>query len=32
MASLINQEKNIEERLEQLEQLAGIAKKSVITK
>jgi len=32
MTSLINQEKNIEERLEQLEQLAGIAKKSVITK
>jgi len=32
MASLINQEKNVEERLEQLEQMAGIAKKGVITK
>jgi len=32
MASLINQEKNVEERLEQLEQIAGIAKKGVITK
>jgi len=30
MSSLINSEKNIEERIEELERLAGIAKKGVI--
>jgi len=32
MSSLINSEKNLDQRIEQLEKLAGITKKGVITK